>query len=253
MKVLELLGEEGTLSVGELAERLRVTGVTVRRDLAALEREGYLVRTYGGCTVSPPMLRHLSHHQQDSVHVKQKAAIARVAVGLLALGQSVYVDWGTTCYHFARSIPSELNLTVFTNNLRVVTALSSRTECRVVVYGGELLRETPYLGGEIAMARMQDFLLDVAVFGATAIDAARGQLHADSVHAPVVYKLLESNSTQQFILADSSKLTRRGSAILTTLRAGVTLITDAGIGERDLALLQQTGARVIVAKIQKSS
>lgn len=47
LTILELLNQEEMLDVNDLAKRLDVSAVTVRKDLAALESKGLLHRQHG--------------------------------------------------------------------------------------------------------------------------------------------------------------------------------------------------------------
>ena len=47
-RIREVLSRERTVTASELIRTLGVTAATVRRDLAALEKEGVLVRSHGG-------------------------------------------------------------------------------------------------------------------------------------------------------------------------------------------------------------
>src|SRR5258708_21245508 len=47
-QILRLLEHEGNVKVENLAERFAVSQVTIRKDLAELEEQGLLQRTYGG-------------------------------------------------------------------------------------------------------------------------------------------------------------------------------------------------------------
>ena len=49
---MDVLRASGTASVSHLATTLDVTEATVRRTLQRLAREGRVIRTYGGATVT---------------------------------------------------------------------------------------------------------------------------------------------------------------------------------------------------------
>lgn len=58
--ILEYLAERGSVRVAELSKQLRVTPVTIRRDLNLLERRGLVNRIHGGVTLrtqTPPALQ----------------------------------------------------------------------------------------------------------------------------------------------------------------------------------------------------
>jgi DeoR family transcriptional regulator, fructose operon transcriptional repressor len=245
--IRRLLAQEGSLRVEDLAAWLDVTTMTVRRDLGALEEEGVLVRTHGGCTVQAPMVRELSFSEKDALRARQKAAIARAAVERIAPESSVYIDTGTTTLHFARALPSHLRLRIFTNNLRVAMDLFGREGIEVVVYGGRLRQSSPDLAGEIALGRVQEYRLDVAVLGADAVDTGRGEVYGADMLTTSLDRAVLRQSSRALILADSSKLGKHSLSLVTKLHAGIALITDDEADPQDVRALQQTDADIVVA------
>ena len=79
--ILARLAEHGSVRTVELAEVLKVTDETIRKDLEALEQRGELVRIHGGA-VKPDRTRvELSLTERQRVNLDAKRAIARVAAG----------------------------------------------------------------------------------------------------------------------------------------------------------------------------
>ena len=251
--IRRLLARAGAIRVEELADLLGVTPMTIRRDLTAMEEEGLLLRTHGGATVQSPMVRELSFSEKDALHAEQKAAIARTAVDYIEPGSSIFIATGTTCLHFARAMPASLDLNVYTNNLRVAMELFGRDGFQVTLYGGHLARRSPDLYGEIAIARIQEYRLDLAVLGADAIDTARGEAYGAAHEIIAVDRAVLRQSTAALILADSSKIGKHSHTLLTKLSSGITLITDDGILPDDHESLVETRAHVVIARMDDST
>ena len=70
--ILALLNEQGEVSVDELAKRFETSEVTIRKDLAALESNGLLLRRYGGAITLPSEL--VSDLAQPVSPIKQAIA-----------------------------------------------------------------------------------------------------------------------------------------------------------------------------------
>jgi|GEM_PF-6766619 len=96
----------------------------------------------------------------------QKLAIAREAVGHLEPVCSVYLDTGTTTVHVASLLPTDSGIKVFTNNILVPMEFFGLHDISVVVYGGTLGGKSPDLVGEMAVSKMKDFRIDLAIIGA---------------------------------------------------------------------------------------
>jgi len=117
-ELLEMLLGRGRLSVDELTARFGVTGMTIRRDLDDLEKQGLLTRTHGGCVLRTPHVRELPFREKEQRHQITKEAIARAIVSRVPDDASIYLDTGTTCVMVARFLRRHRrNLQVFTNNL----------------------------------------------------------------------------------------------------------------------------------------
>ena len=247
-RIREWLAERGKVTVDELAQRLDVTTMTIRRDLTALEGAGVLTRTHGGCVLRSPYVPELSYSEKEEQHPAQKLAIARAAVAQLRPGDAVYLDTGTTAMHAARLLPTGLNLRIFTNNLRAATELFPREDVQVVVYGGTLAHKNPDLTGELALARIREYRLDVALIGADAVDVASGEFYAAEPGTAALSHAAQQQAERRLLLADSSKFGKRGHALVGRLARGLTLITDHDASAADLQRLRTTGATLIVTK-----
>ena len=245
-----LLAERGRLSVEELAGVLNVTTMTIRRDLAAMERAGILTRTHGGCVLRSPFVPEAPFSEKDRRQRAQKYAIAREAVRHLTAGDNVYLDTGTTAVHLARVLPGDQRLRVFTNNLRVAMELFGREGVEVVVYGGALASRSPDLVGEVALASINGFRVDVAIMGADALDARRGEFYSADVGTAMLSRSAQQRASKTLVLVDSSKFGKHSLAVVGRLTEDVTLVTDEDMSETDRLLVQSTGAQVVVATLE---
>ncbi len=120
-RVREILSGQRTVTASDLCTALGVTVATVRRDLAALEHTGVLVRSHGGAvsrmssTNFQPSYEPLSHS-----HSSEKQAIAREAERLVLDGETVFLEGSTTVYELARGLNQRNRLTVVTNSPAIV-------------------------------------------------------------------------------------------------------------------------------------
>lgn len=251
-QIRHLLAEEGRLTIQALAARLGVASMTIRRDLQALEAAGVLTRTHGGCVPHSPFVEELSFPSRLLLRQPQKAAIALAAVRLLKRGQALYLDTGTTALQVARVLPLELDLRLFTNNLRVALELLGRG-LPVVVYGGTLATRSPDLAGELALAHLQQFRLDVAIVGADALDTTRGEFYGADTETAVLSQAAQRQADQVLVVLDSSKIGKRGLAVAGRLAPGTVLITDNEISRAARAAVRHTGATLVCATARRGA
>ncbi len=250
--IRNLLARQGRLSVEELSPALGVTTMTIRRDLAEMEKASVLTRTHGGCVLQSPFVRETPFSEKDQQHRRQKLAIAREAARRLKAGSSVYLDTGTTAVQVARVLPTDLEIRVFTNNLRVAMELFGRQGVEVTVYGGVLAAHSPDLIGELALSNIGNMRVDVAIVGADALDIRRGEFYSADLGTAMLCRAVQRQAENTVVVMDSSKLGKRSHALAGRLSEAVTLITDQDIDSKDAASLRRGDARLILASYKSA-
>jgi DeoR/GlpR family transcriptional regulator of sugar metabolism len=80
-QVLKLLKEETSLDIGQITGKFGISLATARRDLAILEKEGKLLRTFGGARAKDePSMVVRTFGEKRTVMNEAKLAMARAAV-----------------------------------------------------------------------------------------------------------------------------------------------------------------------------
>lgn len=246
-RIHDLLAANGRMAVEALARRLRVTTMTIRRDLAQMEAAGLLLRVHGGCVLQTALVRELSYSEKAVQRRAEKLAIARAAVRFFAPGSSIYLDTGTTAAAIAQALPAGLSLRVFTNNLRAAMDLFGRRDVAVHVYGGALAARSPDLVGPAAVARVLELRTDWAVLGADAVAPATGEVFAADMETAALSDAARRRAARVMVVADSSKLGPEGLAVTARLASGVVLVTDSGCPAALRRRLARTGAEILCA------
>ena len=138
-EILSRLRKVGGVRVARLAETLRVTQETIRRDLDKLGNEGKLIRTHGGAVPAPDARHDLPFDVRKTANLEAKKAIARQALRHIAEDDILALDASSTAHELARVIP-DIPVTVVTNSVPVTVALLACSRVRVVSTGGRLDR-----------------------------------------------------------------------------------------------------------------
>ena len=119
-KIEQIINKERSVLVVELAKQFDVTTETIRGDLEKLEKQGILVRTYGGATVVDNSEIELAITERDVVNYEGKQLIGKYAAGLIKDGETIFLDANTSAWHLTRYIKGKRGLTVITNAEKVV-------------------------------------------------------------------------------------------------------------------------------------
>lgn len=248
--IRQLLARQGRLAIDDLAARFHVAAMTIRRDLTTMEKAGLLTRTHGGCVPASGFVPELPYAEKSRLQLPRKLAIAREVVRRIAAGASLYLDTGTTAVQVARALPRDVPFRVFTNNLAAAMELFASPGIEVVVYGGSLARKSPDLVGHIALSRIDDFRLDLAVIGADALDTVRGEFYSADTATAMLSRVAQKQVERTFVVVDSSKFGRSSLARAGKLGPSVTLFTDSGISKTQRAALGKTGTKIVVVPCQ---
>jgi DeoR/GlpR family transcriptional regulator of sugar metabolism/DNA-binding LacI/PurR family transcriptional regulator len=141
-KILFLLKRQGRVSVSELSGYFSVSQVTIRTDLTELERQGLIVRNYGGASLVPeiqagaePSRSRFTNGESDSV---EGAAMARLAAELVEDGDVLFLDGSTEARALAELLVRHDTLTVVTYSLGVALALFRKPGIIVYLVGGKV-------------------------------------------------------------------------------------------------------------------
>lgn len=223
-EILKELKESGSARIDELAARLDVTRVTIRADVADLERRGLAVRSRG--VVLAPERGELPRYVTNTIHEHREAkdAIARSAVKLLDPGSTVILDSGSTNAVLAGRL-SDLPLTVITSSIPVILELADATEIDLIVSGGVLRKPSLAMVGEFARALYQHVHADIAFIGAGGYTLEHGPTGPNLLEAETKRLIIAAADTV-CLLVDSSKLGKRLMAAICDWSRINYLVTD---------------------------
>ena len=246
-KIQKMLLQHEKVSIPKLAKTFNVSEMTVRRDLAELERDGQVQRTYGGAISTEKMVFEFDHRQRHQSHLPEKRAIARAAAKLVQAGQRLLLDTGTTVLELAILLRGLDNLTVITPSLAIASTMQFAERVQTILLGGIIRPGSANLYGGLTAQNLELFNADLAFVGADGIDLEGFIYNADIELAQLDRKMLRQ-ARKVYILADSSKLGQVSLIRNGTLREVAGLITDAGIAPDQLESLRALGVKVIVGR-----
>lgn len=252
--ILKAMGDSGFVTYRALEARLSASPATIRRDLSRLEADGRLSRVRGGArlTDAPAVpasgqFGHLAGTPFDlsiNQHVERKRAIGRAAAALCSPGEGVMIDGGTTTLQMCPHLEG-LGLQVLTNSLHIVSALLPQQGTRILVPSGSVFREQNIILAPAGEESMPRFHAPKLFMGAAAV-GAQGVMQADVILVAAERRLVD-RADEVIVLVDSSKFGSSSGNVVCELDEIDALITDDGIPDRDAAMLERAGVRLIIA------
>ena len=112
--ILELLGDTDSKSMTtvELAEKLQVAPMTIRRDLTEMSKKRLLSRTYGGAS----LIIERTTNEKAKIQREAKLEIGRQIALLVAPKSTVYLGAGTTINAAVPFLPTNPQVLYVTNS-----------------------------------------------------------------------------------------------------------------------------------------
>jgi DeoR family glycerol-3-phosphate regulon repressor len=224
-KIAETVRRYGKASVEQLAERFRTSHETIRRDLTALAEAGAVQKVHGGA--KPPRVREESpFRERMALNAVGKRIIAEKAVRLIAPGETLFIDTGSTTLMCAEEICRIGGLTVITNSARIASVLAERgNRAAVFLLGGRFDGDNLETAGPVALAEIQSYHADHALITVGALDQNAGAADFNFDEAQVARAMID-NADNLIVLADASKFRRTAAFRVCPLERIDALVTD---------------------------
>ena len=243
--IREILSRDGRVVVADLAKHFHTSLVTIRKDLEILHIKGQIHRTHGGAlSVHEGALEDPTLGEKEKLHRKEKLQIAAAAVRMVAEGQVVILDSGTTTTAIARALRDFQNLTIITNAVNIAAELS-RSSLEVILTGGNLRKNSFSLVGPIAEETLHRLNADILFLGVDGFDVQYGLSTPNLLEAKVNRAMMDI-SRVAVAVCDSSKFGKRSLSLIASPSSLQNVITDRGIPKADLNALRTSGVEVTI-------
>ena len=244
--ILETLHQQGSASVMYLAEKLKVSPVTIRKDLTLLEEKNLLYRTHGSAIQINPYINDRHVQEKEKLYPEEKRQIGIEATKLITPNDSILIASGTTVHAFAREIKAKNHLTVITAALKVTTILSQQKDIDIIQLGGFVRNSSLSIVGNYAEDMLTNFSCSKLFMGVDGIDLNYGLTTTNVMEAQLNRTMMKA-SQKTIVLADSSKFGRRGFGKICELDHIEQIITDDKISPNTLNDLREKGIEVTIA------
>ena len=244
-KILESLETKKYVSVKELSDKLKVSVVTIRKDLNLLEQEGYLHRTHGGASKQMRYVFEQTITEKETQNVEEKTRIITKALDFIKENEFIILSSGTTANLLAQKIYGIRNLTVLTPSLRVALEVCKNPSVNTIHLGGEVRKNSTSTIGVLAEETLSNFSCTTLFLGVEGIDLDYGLSSTNVGEAHLNRKMME-RVDKTIVLADSSKIHKRGFGFICYVEKIDMLITDAGADPEFVEELEKRGVEVII-------
>ncbi|PEI92591.1 DeoR family transcriptional regulator [Bacillus pseudomycoides] len=201
-KIIEMLEQREHVDVSYLSDAFQVSLMTIRRDLEKLEKDGKVIRMYGGVKLKIKRVYEYSMEERLNSNKQEKLVIAREAARLIEDGDVVAFDASTTALEVSKLIKDRKDVTVVTNNLSIAIELADVSEIVVIVLGGFLRGKSLSVMGASLKQYLGRIYIDKAFISSKALSFHEGLTDTAIDEGEAML----SKSNEVIVLADHTKL-----------------------------------------------
>lgn len=237
------LNTQGEVSVDSLAKQFDTSAVTIRKDLAALENSGLLLRRYGGAVALPSELSAAKVEQlsQQKLHIAKKAAM------LVRDNNRIIIDSGRTTSALVSELANKKGLVIMTNALSIANEVHAlENEPTLLMTGGTWDPNSEAFQGQVAEQVLRSYDFDQLFIGADGIDINRGTTTFNELIG--LSRVMAEVASEVIVMVESAKIMKKIPNLELTWQQIHTVITDDGLPEEVRTALIEQGVTLIIAK-----
>lgn len=239
--LLELLQSAGRVDVAAAALQFDTAEMTIRRDLDALVAQGAARRVRGGAISLLLRAEEPPFSLREVAAGDAKRRIGRVAADLLAEGESVVLDSGTTALEVARCLAGR-RITVMPLSLHAAWSLAGADGVRLLMPGGDVRPGELAMVGPLATASLAALRFDTAVLSCCGL--SDGQVTAHDLGDAEVKRAMRKAASRTVLVADGTKFGRSAAAVVCATSDVDVLVTDSSVPADTAAELRGCGVDV---------
>ncbi len=244
-KIIELVNEYHRMDVVTLAKMLKVSQVTIRKDLDMLVEKSIIQREHGYAVINETgdLSTRIGHNYN------RKKKIALLAADMVQNGETVMIESGTTCALLAEVLAThKRDVTIITNSAFTASYIKEAPNAKIVLLGGDYQLKSQVVVGPVTKRCASDFSVDKIFVGADGYKQGVGFTGADLMRTDTM-KAMAQSAKRVIILTDSSKFGSRGLITSFTLGEIHDVLTDSEIPPEIRKEIEGHGIRVHTVRL----
>lgn len=225
--------------VKELADKLQVSELTIRRDLSEMEKHGDIIRTHGGCIASGNGSFSTIFYKEFERNIKLKRAIGKEAIGIVKGGDTILLGDGSTAYQFAANLKDCGPVTIYTNNIAAIQELKKCQDIKLYVLGGEYDYQFNMLSlkGSMSDRILETLHFNLIVIGTDGI-SVDGQCLSKNEEIARTNQIILRRGERKILLADHTKIGASANVIYGEIGDFDLWVTSCGLDKGQMQLFK---------------
>lgn len=205
-EIFDILCVKQRMSVSELSKMLFVSEMTIRRDLAEMEKQGFLRRYRGGAIINQE-INEMPVYQRMFCKEEEKKQLSKKVEKYLSNNMNVYIDSSSTCQFIIPHIKKYDNIKIITNSVQtLLNAAKLHIPCFVI--GGEYFEQDMCFVGSVAEKSAEKINADIAFFSTRGL-SDDGVISDSDIKQTMVRYIIMQNAKKNIFLFENTKLGKK--------------------------------------------
>ena len=243
-KIMEMLRENKSVYISDLAKFFDVSAMTIRRDLQKFSEMGAITLIHCGATLNEGTMPLATVKARSQRMTLEKYKIAQYCAGLIRPGNSVYLDAGSTTIEIAEAIKGLQNIAVLTNSLPVQNILSDSEKIQLFSMPGIYDKTSKGFFGDMTCRFIRTFNIDIAFFGLDSIDISKGITTPDLKDQSIKMAILE-RANKKVAAVDHTKINKATFAQVCPINSLNMIVTGKAADKEFVEKARKRGVEVV--------
>jgi len=241
--IIQTIQDNEVVYIKDLAKQFFRSESTIRRDMAVLEREGYIKRVHGGAVrIMHSDTHDIPYHVRTTDDVAIKRQIGKIAAGHVKNRMLIMMDTSSTT-SFILPYLKQKDLRIISNSAQLVLQALNTIDGKVYCVGGKLDPYTLGFVGESARQGLLQWNADICFLSSRCVDLEHGCTDV-SDEETVIKQTMIRQSAKVIYVADSSKFNKVSPRHLCRLEDLDGIITNKEPDGNWKATLQERNIRL---------
>ena len=241
-RIVDYLQKNQSADVKELAERLYVSEMTIRRDLKVLESQNVVRLMHGGVFINPSekngnIETEYTIPAATALRIDEKKRIAEKAISLIEPNEAISLDSGSTTEVFAKLLPEEMNLSILCYSLNILNVITKKKNNQIIFSGGFFHDSSLMFESPEGLSLIRRTRTNKAFISAAGINADLGVTTKIQQEREVKEAIMESCQSR-ILLIDSSKFGKVQTNYFADIEDFEVIITDDGIPDEYIQIIR---------------
>lgn len=247
--LINIIKEQPTLSVKNLAVILNVSEMTIRRDLEYLKSNNILNQSHEIKFLANNSNANVNLHYDISTEMTkfytEKDKIGKFAATLIEPNDIIVIDSGTTTTALSKYVPENINLTVFCYNYCTLSQLYNKQGISIIFPGGYYHHTDQMFESTEGLNLIKNHRANKLFLSASGVHEKLGITCAHNYEVLTKRAVIGSSLTK-ILLVDSSKLGLVHAAYFAQLNEIDVIVTDNNISHEWQTIIEDAGIKLYV-------